>query len=73
MWDDPQQPGAPILPMKSAEEPERPQIRLLHHVFGIRLVVRQPTRQIVSGVEVRQYCSLKTGEFVLLLQSVFLS
>jgi len=58
--------------MKSAEEPEGAQIRLLHHIFGVRLIARQPPRQIIGGVEVGQDCFLKTGEFVVLLQSVFL-
>src|ERR1700746_3279628 len=55
--------------MKSAEEPEGAQIGLLHHIFGVRVVARQPARQVIGGVEVGQDCCLKTGEFVLPFQS----
>jgi len=58
--------------MKSAEEPERAQIRLLHHIFGVRVTARQPTRQVIGGVEVGQDCCLKAGEFALPVQSDFL-
>ncbi len=58
--------------MKSAEEFERAHIRLLHHIFGVRVIARQPAREVIGGVEMGQDCCLKTGEFVLPLQSIFL-
>jgi len=49
-----------------------PQVELLNHVLSISVTARQPVRQVIGGVKVRQDWFLKTGEFVLLLQSLFL-
>ena len=58
--------------MKSAEEPEGAQIGFLHDIFGVRVIARQPARQVVGGIKVRQDRVLKADQFMLALQSVVL-
>ena len=46
------------------KKPLRANARFLHRIFRRRLVVDQPSRQIVGGVEVNQYCRLKVAVLI---------
>jgi hypothetical protein len=46
--------------MEAIEERERANTRVLHRVFGIGRASRQPSRQIVGGVQMRKHGVLET-------------
>src|SRR5258708_16747771 len=58
--DDRKQPRLCVLSPKSVEAPIGAQYRLLNDVLGVRGRTREPTREIVGRVEVRQDLRLES-------------
>ena len=52
---DAQQPGAGTAAGVSSDGAEGAQRRILHHVFGISAIARQPTRQPIGVVDMRHH------------------
>ncbi len=67
-----EEPDLAVVAMKAVKEAQRAQIRFLHQVFGIVLVVRQPTGQVVRGIQMRQEQLLVPCLPACLCQAVFL-
>ena len=67
-----QQPGASVSAVEAVKKSERAQVRLLHHVFRILVIARQPARQVVSRIQMRQYDLFKTSELDFFSQPYFL-
>jgi hypothetical protein len=59
--NDSEEPGAAASARKCSEVSKRPQRRFLHDVLRILVIPRQPARQPVGGVEVREDDFIKTG------------
>lgn len=57
--NDFEKPGARIFAAKAGKGPERSQERLLHYIFCILLIAREPTCQVVGGIQVRQDVTFK--------------
>ena len=53
MADDREQPGAALSAMKPVKKGQGPHIRLLHDIFRIMIIPRQPARHIVGRREMR--------------------
>src|ERR1041385_5734744 len=51
--DNREQPGAAVTAAKSFEKLERAQKSVLHDVFGIVLIPRQPSRKIIRRIQMR--------------------
>jgi hypothetical protein len=66
-----EEPGAAIPAMKTVKEGPGPDIRLLHHIFRIMVIPRQPARHIVRRRQMRQDGFFKPGEGVLFWQPLF--
>ena len=62
-----------ILAVKAVKKAQRAQIGFLHQIFRIMLVVRQPTGQVVSGVQVRQEQLLVPCLPACICQAIFLA
>jgi hypothetical protein len=56
---DLQQPGTRVSAVKAAEETARPEQCFLSDVLGISAPAQKPTREVESGVDVRQHQLLK--------------
>src|SRR5262249_30389569 len=61
-------PGAAIAAAETSKELERAEVRFLYHVLRILVATRQPAREIVGGVQVRQYCLLKPRKPAVIVQ-----
>src|SRR6185295_1609446 len=70
---DREQPGAGVSPGEGMEVLERAQIRFLHHVLRLVLVARQPAREAVGGVEMRQGDLFEQGDSILFRQRAAIS
>jgi hypothetical protein len=70
---DGEQPAAPVRAIESCEEFKGAQVSFLHHIFGVMIVARQPTRQVIGSVQMRQDSLFETPNFVRFLQRRFSS
>lgn len=59
-----EQSGAAISAAKTAEEFQGAQVSFLRDILRIVIIARQPSRQIICGVRMRQDGLLKTSELV---------
>src|SRR6266511_1645470 len=66
-----EEPGAAIPPMKPAKEFQGAHVRLLHHIFRVMVIPRQPARHIVRRRQMRQDGFFKMGEGVWFWQPLF--
>src|ERR1700758_5738573 len=65
---DAEEPGTAVCSLvEGAKKAIRPQIGLLHHIFGIFLVFHQPTTEVVRIFYERQKQSFKTGASLLVI------
>src|ERR1700746_828244 len=56
---DSEHPGAGTAAGEATDAAEGAERCILHHIFGVRAIARQPVRQIVGGIEMRHH---HTGE-----------
>jgi hypothetical protein len=63
-----QEPDAGVAAAEALEEAERAQVGFLHHVLRVLIIPRQPARQVIGSIHVRQNHLLEAGEFLLLVQ-----
>jgi hypothetical protein len=57
---DREQPRARVAAVKAGIKPERAQTCLLHDVFGVALVAREPAREVVGRIEMRHHGFLES-------------
>ena len=68
--DNRKQPRAAVATMEAIEELVGAQERFLHHIVGVLLLTRQPTRQVVGVVQMWQDNLLKTSELICVSQVI---